>query len=146
MLLQDEVTLLRGIPLFASIETMRLKLLAFTCDRVTFSAGQVLFRQGDAANATYVILSGRAEILQTTGDSPLQVGENSKKIGEAGPRAVVGESALVSDRPRSQTLRAITEVETLRISHDTFQKLLTCCPGSLEKVVEHLGGRLARAS
>lgn len=139
MLLQDEVTLLRGIPLFASIETMRLKLLAFTCDRVTFSAGQVLFRQGDAANATYVILSGRAEILQTTGDSPLQ-------IGEAGPRAVVGESALVSDRPRSQTLRAITEVETLRISHDTFQKLLTCCPGSLEKVVEHLGGRLAKAS
>lgn len=138
MLLQDEVNLLRGIPLFASIETMRLKLLAFACDRVTFAAGSVLFHQGDAADATYVILSGQADILQSTG-----AGEGS--IGTAGPRSVVGETALVSDRPRTQTLRATTEVETLRISNDTFQKLLTCCPGSLEKVVQHLGDRMAKA-
>jgi CRP-like cAMP-binding protein len=139
MLLQDEVNLLRGIPLFASIETMRLKLLAFACDRVTYAAGSMLFRQGDAADATYVILSGRAEILHAAGDGPV-------KTGEAGTRSVVGETALVSDRPRTQTLRALTEVETLRISHDTFQKLLTCCPGSLEKVVAQLGDRMAKAS
>ena len=138
MLLQDEVHLLRGIPLFASIETMRLKLLAFACDRVTFAAGSVLFQQGDAADATYVILSGQADILQSAGKA-------EASIGTAGPRSVVGESALVSDRPRTQTLRATTEVETLRISTDTFQKLLTCCPGSLEKVVQHLGDRMAKA-
>ena len=41
--LQDEVDVLRRIPLFANIEPARLKLLAFTSDRVAFSAGQEPF-------------------------------------------------------------------------------------------------------
>lgn len=47
MLLKDEVGMLQRVPLFAAIEPTKLKLLAFTSDRVSYSAGQILFRQGD---------------------------------------------------------------------------------------------------
>ncbi|TIR56227.1 MAG: Crp/Fnr family transcriptional regulator, partial [Mesorhizobium sp.] len=56
MLLKDEVGMLQRVPLFSGIEPTKLKLLAFTSDRVSYSAGQILFRQGDEGDAAYVIL------------------------------------------------------------------------------------------
>ena len=47
MMLKDEVGMLRQVPLFAGIEPSKLKLLAFTSDRVTYKDGQELFHQGD---------------------------------------------------------------------------------------------------
>ena len=49
MLLKDEVGMLRRVPLFAGVAPAKLKLLAFTSDRVSYSAGQILFKQGDEA-------------------------------------------------------------------------------------------------
>ena len=47
MSLNEEVELLRNIPLFSKIEASKLKLLAFTSERLTFVEGQDLFLQGD---------------------------------------------------------------------------------------------------
>ncbi len=49
--LSDEVDLLRRIPLFAQIDPSKLKLLAFTSERVAFEEGQTLFKQGDEGDA-----------------------------------------------------------------------------------------------
>ena len=51
MSIVEEVELLRRIPLFAKIDPARLKLLAFTSDRVTFEAGQKLFEQGEGGDS-----------------------------------------------------------------------------------------------
>ena len=72
MLLKDEVGMLRRVPLFSGIEPTKLKLLAFTSDRVSYSAGQILFRQGDEGDAAYVILSGSADILVESDSGPDQ--------------------------------------------------------------------------
>ena len=51
MTLEDEVGVLRRIPLFAKVEPSKLKLLAFTSQRMVFSKGQELFHQGDPGDA-----------------------------------------------------------------------------------------------
>jgi len=61
MSLQEDVERLRSIPLFAKIEPSKLKLLAFTAQRVTFNSGENLFRQGDVGDAAYIITSGTAD-------------------------------------------------------------------------------------
>ena len=66
--LQDEVDVLRRIPLFANIDPARLKLLAFTSDRMAFAAGQELFHEGDAGDAAYVIIDGAVDVLKDTDD------------------------------------------------------------------------------
>lgn len=139
MLLQDEVRLLRGVPLFASLEATKLKLLAFASDRVRFNPGETLFYQGDAADAAYVVLSGQVDLM-------IEADLGAIKVGEAGAQAVVGELAILSDKPRHQTVRARTAVETLRITKDNFHKLLACCPGTMAKVVRVLGERMADAT
>ena len=57
MLLRDEVEMLRRVPIFSRIAPAKLKLLAFTSDRMTYNAGQNLFRQGDVGDAAYVVLA-----------------------------------------------------------------------------------------
>src|SRR5277367_1857889 len=61
--LKEEVGLLQRIPLFANIEASKLKLLAFTSERVAFEAGHVLFNEGDMGDAAYIIMEGDADVL-----------------------------------------------------------------------------------
>ena len=49
MSLQQDVDLLRNIPLFAKIEPSKLKLLAFTAERLSFTDGDIVCRQGRRA-------------------------------------------------------------------------------------------------
>ena len=46
MSIEQEVEILRNIPMFAKIEPAKLKLMAFASERITFKPGQALFRQG----------------------------------------------------------------------------------------------------
>ncbi|NND48734.1 MAG: cyclic nucleotide-binding domain-containing protein, partial [Rhizobiales bacterium] len=111
--LDEEVELLRRIPIFAKIEPARLKLLAFTSERVTYEPGQEICRQGDIGDAAYLVISGEAGILVDTPTGPLQIAEVSKN-------ALVGEIAIINDVPRTATVKASTRVEALRITKDHF--------------------------
>ena len=62
MSLNEEVELLRNIPLFGKIDPSKLKLLAFASERVIFDAGQELFHQGDHADNAYIIIEGEADV------------------------------------------------------------------------------------
>jgi CRP/FNR family cyclic AMP-dependent transcriptional regulator len=71
--LNEEVELLRNIPLFANIEPSKLKLLAFTSERVAYEPGQELFHQGDDGDAAYIIIGGEADIIIETESGPFKV-------------------------------------------------------------------------
>ncbi len=139
MLLKDEVQMLRCVPLFAGIDPAKLKLLAFTSDRVNYAEGQELFHQGDVGDSAYVIISGTADIVV---DSP--AGEI--KISEVTSRAVVGEVAILCNKPRNATVRAATPLECLRISKEYFLKLLSGCPRTMAETMRVLGERLETAN
>ena len=66
MSLKQEFELLRRVPFFAEIEPSKLKLLAFMSERVGFDPGKNLMRQGDQADAAYLIIDGRAEVILET--------------------------------------------------------------------------------
>ncbi len=59
----EELTALGAVPIFANLDMPRLKLLAFTSERMNFAPGDVLFRQGDDSDAAYVLVSGTADVL-----------------------------------------------------------------------------------
>ena len=61
MSLNEEVDLLRQIPLFSKIDPSKLKLLAFTSERLSFGSGQDLFQQGDVGDTAYIIIDGEEQ-------------------------------------------------------------------------------------
>lgn len=135
MSLNEEVELLRGVPLFAKIEPSKLKLLAFTSERLTFAANQVLFNQGDIGDAAYVIIDGQADVVVQTPNGPLTV-------AKVGKNAFVGEIAILIDVPRTATIRATTKLETLKISKDLFFRLVKEFPEMAVEIMRELARRL----
>ena len=113
MSLNEEVEALLSVPLFAKIEPSKLKLLAFTSERLTFPAGQELFHQGDPGDAAYIILDGQADVVVDTPNGEFAV-------AKVGKNDFVGEIAILIDVPRTATIRAETELTTLAITKDLF--------------------------
>ncbi len=139
MLLKDEVEMLRRMPFFAGIEPAKLKLLAFTSDRMTFKPGETLFHQGDMSDAAYVILLGGADILVDSPGGPI-------KVAEAQPNSIVGEIGILCDMGRTATVRAATPLETLRISKEHFTKILSDYPEMAVTIMRELAKRLGQTT
>lgn len=136
MSIQDEVAVLRRIPLFARIEPAKLKLLAFTSDRVTYEQDQVLFNQGDEGDAAFVIIDGEADILVDTPQGSLSVAKVQKND-------FVGEIAILCEVPRTATVKALSRLDTLRIDKEQFFKLMSEFPELSVEVMRVLAQRLA---
>ncbi|HEX8167670.1 MAG TPA: cyclic nucleotide-binding domain-containing protein [Beijerinckiaceae bacterium] len=137
MTLETEVQSLRQVPMFRDIDPARLKLLAFTSERVNFAEGQKFFQQGDAADAAYVVLQGKADV---TIDSP----GGEIKVAELGQNAIVGEMGILSDSPRSATIVAAAPTTALRIDKRVFLELLTQFPQMSIAVMRELASRLEK--
>jgi CRP-like cAMP-binding protein len=137
MTLETEVQSLRQVPMFRDIDPARLKLLAFTSERVNFAEGQKFFSQGDPADAAYVILKGKADVSLETPNGAI-------KIAELGQDAIVGEMGILSDSPRSATIIASMPTTALRIDKRVFLELLTQFPQMSVAVMRELASRLEK--
>ena len=135
MSLQEEVELLRNIPLFAKIEPSKLKLLAFTSERLTYSQDEILFSQGDDGDSAYIIIGGEADVVVNTPGGPLVVA--TLKQNE-----IVGEIAILCDVPRTATVRAKTQLTTLRITKNIFFNLISEFPQIAVEIMRELAHRL----
>jgi len=138
-MLKDEVQTLRQVPLFAGVAPAKLKLLAFASDRVSYRPGEILFHQGDAGDAAYVILEGKADILAEANGGQI-------KIAELSDNAIVGEIAILCDVSRTATVKAAGPLEALRIRKDDFLKLLADYPDMMFEILRSLAQRLTRTT
>jgi signal transduction histidine kinase len=84
---------------------------------VAFEVGEVIFYEGAAGDAMYLIRSGGVAVIRGTFESPLILGY--RDAGE-----FIGEMALIDDLPRSATVVALSEVRLLKITREDFQQLL----------------------
>ena len=137
--LKEEVEILRRVPLFAQLDPAKLKLLAFTSERMSFLPDQDLCKQGDVGDAAYVILSGDASIL---------VNQNGNEIAVAqvGKDAVIGEIAVLCEVPRTATVRAISKLQTLKIDKETFLRLIREFPDMGIEIMRELADRLTKTT
>ena len=135
MSLKEEVELLRRIPMFARVEPAKLKLLAFASERLTFAPSQELFHQGDMADAAYIIVDGDAEVILETAKGPIRVAQMTKND-------LIGEIGILCDVPRTATVKASSNLITLRISKDLFFSMVTDFPVMGVEIMRELAYRL----
>jgi CRP-like cAMP-binding protein len=89
------------------------------------AAGGTVFRQGDPAQKLYFIVSGRAQVFRETGDGEIL-------IAELGENDVFGEIALITDQPRTGTVRALDELVLYTLDRGVYETLLQDSPVLLE--------------
>lgn len=81
-----------------------------------FDPGAILFMEGDMGDAMYIIRSGRVVVVKGDLQAPTILGYRG--VGE-----IIGEMALLDNRPRSASVVAIEALHLLRISYKDFQEL-----------------------
>ncbi len=135
MTLQRDVDTLRNIPLFSKIDPSKLKLLAFTSERLEFQPGEQVCRQGERGDAAFIILDGEAEVFVEAAQGPV-------RVARLGRNDIIGEIAILCDVPRTATVIAATPLVTLRISKDAFFNLVTQFPEVAIGVMHELASRL----
>src|SRR5213075_102714 len=109
MSLEQEVELIRQFPIFSKIQPAMQKLLCFSAERLKYDSGQVIFNAGDVGDSAYVIIDGTVEISVPTPSGPIV-------INNMGKNDLLGEIAIVGEVPRTATAKALTKLETLKIS------------------------------
>ncbi|HEX2448498.1 MAG TPA: cyclic nucleotide-binding domain-containing protein [Methyloceanibacter sp.] len=100
-----------------------------------FSAGEVIFREGDKADTMYVIRSGEV-VIERAG----------QVFASLTSGAIFGEMALIDNSPRSATARAKTNCELTVIGQETFLFLIHETPFFAMAVMRTLVDRLRRAA
>jgi CRP-like cAMP-binding protein len=139
MSILDDVETLKRTPLFAKVEPAKLKLIAFAAERTQIRKGEEMFHQGDLADAAYIILEGRADVVIDTPAGPL-------KVAEVGSSEVVGDIGILCDVPRTATIVATENLTTLRITKDLFFRMVSDFPTISIEVMRVLAQRLEHAN
>lgn len=82
-----------------------------------FPAGTAIVVQGDAPDAAYIITEGRCSVVKTVGD-------RVDILRELGPGDVFGETAIVTEQPRSASVIAIDDVEVRVVTRESLEQEL----------------------
>jgi len=135
MTLNKEAELLKDLPLFSKVDLAKLKLLAFTSERLTYDDNQIIFNEGDEGDAAYIILSGTAVVSIAQGSKELEL----DRINKGG---FVGDISLLCDVPRTATITAQNSLTALQIKKDTFFNLITEFPEIAIEMMRVLASRL----
>ena len=100
--------LLAGIPIFAPLAPAALEFLARRLETATVRTGTAMVRQGDRSDRFYVVVRG----------GPGHPG--GQHLRDEGPGEFFGEIGLLRDVPRTATVTALEEVETVSLTREDF--------------------------
>jgi len=137
--LAEETDLLRKIPMFAKMETSKLKLLAFASEIVSFENGDVVFNSGDSADYAYVIMEGAVDIITETESGPVV----SFTLAQ---NQLIGELGVLNNTPRIATLIANGDLRAMKITAEMFFRILRENSEVALDVIRMLSDKLTRTN
>jgi signal transduction histidine kinase len=127
--------LLRRLALFQGLEEEDLQRLAERARRIELAPGDAIVREGEVAEAAYLILEGTFNVTKRSGEREFVI--DWRRTGE-----LIGESALLDNARRTATVRAAGRAEVLEISREAFQEILRKCPDATLTILQTIAGRL----
>ena len=135
MNLKTECCALQQIPMFHSVDPANLKLFAISSKRMTYAAGETIFRQGDPSDALYIILEGSVDVIR---EMPMA----RVRLAQIAEGNVFGETGVLCNRERTTTIEAAGPVTLLRIDRNTFNEVAGEIPQLSFAIAKELARRL----
>ncbi|HLA16580.1 MAG TPA: MFS transporter [Candidatus Limnocylindrales bacterium] len=130
---------LAGLAVFAGVPAARLDDVLGRLASVEVRAGDVVIREGDAADRFYIIDSGAFEVTQLGPDG------NPRPLRTMGPDEVFGEIGLLTGRPRTATVTALVDGRLLALAASDFADLVSAGPGLMNRLLDlHRGAAAGR--
>ena len=125
--------LLRAVEVFRDLSADVVATIADAFRLTPVARGELLIRQGDKADAFYLVVSGRVEIYVEGRDDPL---------GEIGAGSSIGEIAFFSGGVRTASVKAERDSLVLRLDRAEFDRIAAASPAIWRIVTASLARRL----
>lgn len=110
---QKRIEILRNVPLFRELSMKEIAQILEITKTLFFHTGDILIREGEQSGQMYIALEGHLSITR-----------GGEELAVLAPGAHVGEMALLEDRPRSATVRAVEPSRALLLEREPFFRLL----------------------
>ena len=128
----DTADLLAGVPLLSGLDRKQLAALARDFSERIFPAGSVVVRQGDEKGIGFFVVAEGEGVITVDG----------KEVGKVGPGSYFGEVALISDRVRTATVTATTDLRCEVMTLWDFRAFVQGDADVAWKLLQHVGGML----
>lgn len=129
-----KIDLLKQVPLFADASRRELREISLVADELVVPAGTVLTREGASGQELVIIVEGAAEVTK-----------RGRKINSVGSGDFVGEIAILTDQPRTASVKTTQPTHALVLTRRDFRTLMNRVPSIQMKVLEALARRLPPA-
>ncbi len=135
--LEPRVAVLEELGIFAAASRAVLESLAAAATQVAFQAATTIVREGDPADALYVLVEGEVEVTARG-----EAGAPERLIRRMTAPIYFGEIGVLEHIPRTATVTAVTDCRCERIEGDALLAALTTSPPSAT-MMENARSRLA---
>ena len=133
MSIEDDVALLERVPTLRLLGTDALRMLAIGSEQRNVARGDLLFNEGDDADAGFIVQRGAFRIENGAGAETV-----------AGPGALIGELALVVAMQRPSTATALEHCSVIRVARSLFQRVLESDPAAARRLRDEFAGRTSQ--
>ncbi len=131
---------LQRAPLFADLDSKSMTAIEHELSLHVLPGGAPLFRQGDPADAVYVVASGCLGVFRHEEEDSA---EEPILMAEIPPGNIVGEMSLLSHGQRTRSVAALRDSEVWRLARSSFDTLTALHPEVLPALMRNVAVRNA---
>jgi CRP-like cAMP-binding protein len=132
MSIEDDIAFLERVPTLAVLGREALRILAIGAENRYVHDGVALFKEGESADAAYVVQEGSFELAVPGVAEP----------STAGVGVLIGEFALITETKRSATATAREPSTVIRIPRSLFLKMLEGYPDAARRLRNAIATRV----
>ncbi len=101
-----------------------------TENKQKYSKGDIIMRQGDEGDSAYIVEKGHVEIVIEKDNGLVQ------SLGTRGEGALIGEMAIIDDKPRTATVKALEDCELLEITKSDFERRMQASDPIIQMIAQ----------
>lgn len=118
MISEENKNLLFKASIFSGLSIDQLSSVLDTAEEVSFSKGDVVMTEGEEGGELFVVIEGKVQIEKSTNkDFTIKIAQSEQR------GMMLGEMSLVDMKPRSATVRADSDLKTVRISRESLSDI-----------------------
>lgn len=126
----DLIEIIHHSKIFAEIDRSACESLLPRLERVILDQAEVLFEQNDPSDCLYILIDGQLTAMLLTTEGKYKV------VGTVDKGETVGELGVLSNQPRSLTIRASTTCKLLKLPRKQFEDFCKEQPKFMARVID----------
>lgn len=126
----DLLSLVKSCKIFSALNEAACKKILPKLHKTIFKKGDILFHQGDAPDCVYILLSGRlsAQLVTEKGET--------KFLNYIEPGETVGELGVLTDEPRTVTVKTVDDSILFKLSKKDFLEVFHLYPSVMVATIQ----------